>query len=230
MCVFFVNQKLNMSSAATKKVYIQVESAAEQQENIKNQRKTLKVLQGVATDKENLTGRPQLDKLSRLKAAVHETTISTNTSEYAKRKKIETKAVETQTSPDSKSTNARKITAEDLCSEEKPGEFYWERLAEKRREALEQSLEENQRLYERIDGLEEELNTSRQQLEEAKHLVSVLTEMLNEDEAEKEVGDEGEETEGEGVSALAAEDTDSKAEESDDSNTSTPKADKQTQN
>ncbi|XP_065370210.1 geminin [Calliphora vicina] len=220
-----------LTNAATKKVYIQVESAAEQQENIKNQRKTLKVLQGVATDKENLTGRPQLDKLSRLKAAVHETTISTNTSEYAKRKKIETKAVETQTSPDSKSTNARKITAEDLCSEAKPGEVYWERLAEKRREALEQSLEENQRLYERIDGLEEELNTSRQQLEEAKHLVSVLTEMLNEDEAEKEVGtEEGEETEGEGVSALAAEDTDSKAEESDDSNASTPKADKQTQN
>ncbi|XP_037812134.1 geminin [Lucilia sericata] len=220
----------SLSNAATKKVYIQVESAAEQQENLKNQRKTLKVLQGVATDKENLTGRPQLDKLSRLKAAVHETTISTNTSsDYAKRKKIETKAAETQTSPDSKSSNARKITAEDLCSEEKPGEHYWERLAEKRREALEQSLEENQRLYERIDGLEEELNTSRQQLEEAKHLVSVLTEMLaegEEAEPEEQAAEEGEETEGEseaGVQALAAE-------ESDDSNSSTPKADKQTQN
>lgn len=217
-----------MSSAASKKVYIQVESAAEQQENIKNQRKTLKVLQGVATDKENLTGRPQLDKLSRLKAAVHETTISTNTSEYAKRKKIETKVAETQTSPDSKSKSGRKITAEDLCSEEKPSENYWELLAEKRREALEQSLEENQSLYERIDGLEEELSTSRQQLEEAKHLVSVLTEMLNENEAEEELAD-GEKTEGECVTDLAEADSDSKAEESDDSN-STPKADKQTQN
>lgn len=224
-----------MSSAATKKVYIQVESAAEQQENLKNQRKTLKVLQGVATDKENLTGRPQLDKLSRLKAAVAnetKTTVSIPSTEYAKRKKIETKAAETQTSPDAKSsTSNRKITAEDLCSEEKPGEHYWERLAEKRREALEQSLEENQRLYERIEGLEEELNTSRQQLEEAKHLVSVLTEMLNENEAEEELGAEGEaeETE-EGVSALKTTDSDSNAEDSEDSNSSTPKADKQTQN
>ncbi|KAM7344175.1 geminin DNA replication inhibitor [Cochliomyia hominivorax] len=215
-------------NAATKKVYIQVESAAEQQENLKNQRKTLKVLQGVATDKENLTGRPQLDKLSRLKAAVvNETTLSTNSTEYAKRKKIETKAAETQTSPDSKSSsNNKKITAEDLCSEEKPGEHYWERLAEKRREALEQSLEENQRLYERIEGLEEELNTSRQQLEEAKHLVSVLTEMLNENEAEEELAEEGDE----GVKKLEGNDSDSPAEESDDSNSSTPKADKQTQN
>lgn len=210
-----------MSSAATKKVYIQVETAAEQQENIKNQRKTLKVLQGVATDKENLTGRPQIDKLSRLKAAtIHETTISTNTLDYAKRKKIETKAAETQTSPDSKSSNCKKITAEDLCSQENPGEHYWERLAEKRREALEQSLEENQRLYERIEGLEEELNTSRQQLEEAKNLVSVLTEMLNENEAEEEQN----EAEVEGVTALT-EDNEYSAEETEDSNYSTPNAD-----
>lgn len=208
-----------MSSAATKKVFIQVESAAEQQENIKNQRKTFKVLQGVATDKENLTGRTQLDKLSRLKAAVHESTSLSN-SEYAKRKKIDTKAVETQTSPDAKSNNNKKITEEDLCSGTKPGEYYYERLAEKRREALEQSLEENQRLYERIDGLEEELNTSRQQLEEAHHLVAVLTEMLNENEAEQEI-------EGEGLAspdAAAAEvASDDNAEDTDDSNSSTPK-------
>lgn len=220
-----------MSSAATKKVFIQIESAAEQQENIKNQRKTLKVLQGVATDKENLTGRPQLDKLSRLKAAVHETTTSlTQSSEHAKRKKIETKAAETQTSPDAKSSSSKKITEEDLCGESKPGEYYYERLAEKRREALEQTLEENQRLYERIDGLEEELNTSRQQLEEAQHLVAVLTEMLNENEAEEEEGIEAAE-------ALTVEDaaatteeqapeeaSDDTAEDTDDSNSSTPKA------
>ncbi|XP_061399993.1 geminin [Musca vetustissima] len=185
-----------MSNIAAKKVFIQIESAAEQQENLKNQRKTLKVLQGVATDKENLTGRPQIDKLSRLKAAT-ETTLSAST-DYAKRKKVETRVAETQTSPNKSSNNkdettsSKKITAEDLIGEAKPGEHYWERLAEKRREALEQSLEENQRLYERIEGLEEELNTSRQQLEEAKHLVSVLTEMLNEPEGDEE-GEEIEE-------------------------------------
>lgn len=172
-----------MSNAAAKKVFIQIESAAEQHENLKNQRKTLKVLQGVATDKENLTGRPQIDKLSRLKAA-SETTLSGST-DYAKRKKVETRAAETQTSPGktaSTSSEAKEITAADLTGDAKPGEHYWERLAEKRREALEDSLIENQRLYEHIQGLEEELNTSRQQLEEAHHLVAVLTEMLNETE------------------------------------------------
>lgn len=172
-----------MSSGSMKKVYIQIESAAEQQENLKNQRKTLKVLQGVATDKENLTGRPQIDKLSRLKAAATETTVHSVSADYVKRKKIELRSAETQTSPEHKEkANNKQITAEDLTGDAKPSEHYWECLAEKRREALEKSLEENQRLYERIEGLEEELNTSRQQLEEAQHLVAVLTEMLDEDE------------------------------------------------
>uniref|UniRef100_A0A1I8MX33 Geminin n=1 Tax=Musca domestica TaxID=7370 RepID=A0A1I8MX33_MUSDO len=204
-----------MSNISAKKVFIQIESAAEQQENLKNQRKTLKVLQGVATDKENLTGRPQIDKLSRLKAAT-ETTLSAST-DYAKRKKIETRVAETQTSPNKSSTKdetstSKKITAEDLTGEAKPGEHYWERLAEKRREALEQSLDENQRLYERIEGLEEELNTSRQQLEEAKHLVAVLTEMLNETEGDEE----------EGVEIEEKDQTESNEDNSDDSNDATP--------
>ncbi|XP_005188723.2 geminin [Musca domestica] len=204
-----------MSNISAKKVFIQIESAAEQQENLKNQRKTLKVLQGVATDKENLTGRPQIDKLSRLKAAT-ETTLSAST-DYAKRKKIETRVAETQTSPNKSSTKdetstSKKITAEDLTGEAKPGEHYWERLAEKRREALEQSLDENQRLYERIEGLEEELNTSRQQLEEAKHLVAVLSEMLNETEGDEE----------EGVEIEEKDQTESNEDNSDDSNDATP--------
>lgn len=204
-----------MSNISAKKVFIQIESAAEQQENLKNQRKTLKVLQGVATDKENLTGRPQIDKLSRLKAAT-ETTLSAST-DYAKRKKIETRVAETQTSPNKSSTKdetstSKKITAEDLTGEAKPSEHYWERLAEKRREALEQSLDENQRLYERIEGLEEELNTSRQQLEEAKHLVAVLTEMLNETEGDEE----------EGVEIEEKDQTESNEDNSDDSNDATP--------
>lgn len=97
-------------------------------------------MQGVATDKEKLTGRPQLDKLSRLKAAA-ETTLSAST-DYTKRKKVETRAAETQTTPEKSQTETKKITAEDLTSDAKPGEHYWERLAEKRLEALEQSLNE----------------------------------------------------------------------------------------
>uniref|UniRef100_A0A1I8PM65 Geminin n=1 Tax=Stomoxys calcitrans TaxID=35570 RepID=A0A1I8PM65_STOCA len=174
--------------------FFKIESAAEQQEHLNKQRKTLKVLQGVATDKENLTGRPQLDKLSRLKAASETSTLSAST-DHAKRKKIETRAAETQTSPSKEASTSqqKKITAEDLTGEAKPSEHYWERLAEKRREALEQSLDENQRLYERIEGLEDELNTSRKQLEEAHHLVAVLTEMLNEPEGEADTDEKEEE-------------------------------------
>jgi len=101
-----------------------------------------------------------------------------------KRKKVELRVAQTQTSPEKKD-NESTITVEDLTSEEKPGEHYWERLAEKRREALEETLVENQNLVERIEGLEAELNTSRQQLEEAHNLVSILTEMLNENENDK---------------------------------------------
>ncbi|XP_055845394.1 geminin isoform X2 [Episyrphus balteatus] len=166
-----------MSHTSVKKVFIQIESASEQQENLKNTRKTLKVLQNVATDKENLAGRPILDKISRLKGASE---LLNNTAETAKRKKIDTRS--TQTSPGKKS-----VTAEDLTETDTPGSTYWELLAEKRREALEATLVENQHLHERIEGLESELNTSRKMLEETKNLVEVLTEMLNENEAEKEI-------------------------------------------
>lgn len=187
-----------MSNVSTKKVYIQIESPAEQQEHLKKNRQTLKVLQGVATDKENLAGRPQIDKLSRLKA---QTEASLASSELSKRKKIETRSSETQTSP-----QKQQITASDLTSNSAPTEFYWERLADKRREALEESLVENQKLHERIDGLEEELNLSRSMLEEARNLVEVLTEMLNENEAEQEIKNDETSTpeEEEGVEASSS--------------------------
>ncbi|XP_055915116.1 geminin isoform X2 [Eupeodes corollae] len=166
-----------MSNISAKKVFIKIESASEQQENLKNTRKTLKVLQNVSTDKENLAGRPILDKISRLKAASE---LINSTAETAKRKKIDTRS--TQTSPGKKS-----VTVEDLTETDAPSSTYWELLAEKRREALEATLVENQHLHERIEGLESELNTSRKMLEETKNLVEVLTEMLNENEAEKEI-------------------------------------------
>lgn len=166
-----------MSNISAKKVFIQIDSASEQQATLKNTRKTLKVLQNVATDKENLAGRPVLDKISRLKGASE---LINNTAETAKRKRIDNRA--TQTSPGKKS-----VTADDLTDAATPGTKYWELLAEKRREALEATLVENQHLHERIEGLESELNTSRKMLEETKNLVEVLTEMLNENEAEKEI-------------------------------------------
>lgn len=76
----------------------------------------------------------------------------------------------------------KQITTEDLTSDKPVNEHYWEVLAEKRREALQETLTENQELYERIANLEDELNHSKSMLEEARDLVTVLTEMLEEKE------------------------------------------------
>ena len=57
-------------------------------------------------------------------------------------------------------------------------------VAEKRRIGLQETLAENQELYERIAYLEDELNHSKSMLEEARDLVTVLTEMLEEKETD----------------------------------------------
>lgn len=49
---------------------------------------------------------------------------------------------------------------------------------------MDESLTENQELYERIAVLEDELNQSKTLLTEARNLVEVLTEMLEEKDAE----------------------------------------------
>lgn len=90
-----------------------------------------------------------------------------------------TATTSSQTSPATKL-----VTVEDLTSDN-VSEHYWEALAEKRRSALEESLTENQELYERIATLEDELNQSKTLLAETRSLVEVLTEMLEEkDEAD----------------------------------------------
>lgn len=68
--------------------------------------------------------------------------------------------------------------------------------------------------------MEEELNTSRQQLEEAKHLVAVLTEMLNEDGEEQDIDNEDKDVE----TATEKEDNDSDDNPEDTDNSSDDKA------
>ena len=80
------------------------------------------------------------------------------------------------------SSTKNQVTVEDLTADKPVNEHYWETLAEKRRSALEETLFENQELYERIANLEDELNHSKSMLEEARDLVTVLTEMLEEKE------------------------------------------------
>jgi hypothetical protein len=60
------------------------------------------------------------------------------------------------------------------CSTETPSENYWQLLAEKRRIALEECLQENKTLHERVQLLEEEKQVTEQMLEESRNLVDVL--------------------------------------------------------
>lgn len=173
-----------MSTGAAR-VFIQVESEAEQQEHLKQQRKTLKPLQANAIDKENLTGPGRVsivDQLSRLKAGVN------ITPKYGKRKCVETSTTTTTTTQDANtqteasiSESEKPLTAEDLTSECEPGENYYKLLSEQRRVALEDTLMENRHLHERIDGLEEEINIMRKELDEANNLVEILKEICNDD-------------------------------------------------
>lgn len=180
-------------SASSGKVVIPVESPAEQEEHLRNARKLLKDVQNTpAMNKENVG---KLNKLPMYLSQSHKELAKKSLFSDAleaielKRKKTTTvQSQSSQTSPEKKPATVTKptITVEDLTSVEGPSEQYWEVLAERRRLALEESLTENQELYEKVAALEEELNVSKEMLQEARNLVEVLTELLQEGEAEKE--------------------------------------------
>ncbi|KRT85131.1 hypothetical protein AMK59_904 [Oryctes borbonicus] len=141
----------------------------EQQENATNTRKTLKVLQQTATDKENLAGRPNLKES---KMAVDQ---------EVKRKKLVHKTVQTETP---------KVDADDLTCDE-PSENYWRTIAEKRAEALNDSLQENERLRDQVHNLQEENRICKEMLDESKTLINTLQEMMDEvHNTSTEVGEE----------------------------------------
>lgn len=79
-------------------------------------------------------------------------------------------------------SQASSVSEQDLTSVEGPSEKYWETLAESRRRALEDSLRENEGLHGRVRSLEEELNVTNEMLDEARSLVEILKEMLEENE------------------------------------------------
>lgn len=110
--------------------------------------------------------------------------IRENSDSEVKRKIIKLSTRGTQT----ENAQENQVTVEDLTSES-PSEAYWERLAEKRREALDVSLKENELLHEKVKSLEEELNTSRQMVEEARSLVEVLKEIIQDSEPAEDLSD-----------------------------------------
>lgn len=141
-------------------------------------RKSLHVLQPSATDKENLVGGGRMLRSALpVKESNKNEVIEKPKNEPTKRKKITFKDKAVQTARGGKI----KIEVEDLTSEAGPSENYWEVLAERRRIALEDALEDNRVLTERVQTLEEEKRIYKEMLDESRALVEVLQEMLGED-------------------------------------------------
>lgn len=170
----------------------------------------MKTIQTTATDKENLVGRlPAYIAKEQLEKPI---SVSKD-DEFKREKAAPVASTSSQTIPAS-----NLISEEDLTSDTKVSNVYWEVLAEKRRLALEETLEENQYLHEKCEKLESELNQSKQLLEESRELVNVLTEMLQEKENEQ-VEHQNHESEAEEELADEISETD----EEDDEHEETPK-------
>ncbi|KAF9797383.1 hypothetical protein SFRURICE_005859 [Spodoptera frugiperda] len=138
-------------------------STQEQQETSRVTRKSLKTLQHTAADRENLVGRPS-------KSLKHQLSQESPVDVEVKRKNLSTK--ETQANLDTT------ITVDDLTNPEGPSEKYWQLLAEKRQVALQEALDENEKLRKIIEDLKEENTLFKQMLEEANSFVEVIKEEL----------------------------------------------------
>lgn len=169
-------------------IVIPVESPSEQEEHQKISRKLLKEVQNVSVMNKENAGKPtKLQSFLAKKELIKKTLLIDPLDVIEQKRKKLVQSQSSQTSPEKKVVKGKPtVTEEDLTSLEGPSPAYWEILAERRRQALEESLRENEELHEKVASLEEELNLSREMLEEARNLVEVLTEMLQEGEAEKE--------------------------------------------
>lgn len=134
----------------------------------------MKTIQTTATDKENLVGR--LPAFIAKEHLIKPISIAKD-DDLKHKKPVPVASSSSQTLPASSL-----ISEADLTSEGTVSDVYWEVLAEKRRLALEESLEENEYLHGKCDQLESELNQSKHLLDETRELVNVLTEMLQEKE------------------------------------------------
>uniref|UniRef100_A0A1B0DRB6 Uncharacterized protein n=2 Tax=Phlebotomus papatasi TaxID=29031 RepID=A0A1B0DRB6_PHLPP len=155
-------------------------------ENLKNNRRTFKVLQKNAKDKENLVGRSIVpigkEILGKQKAELEE--------EKSGQKKRKQTSQHVQT--DSEESCDQQITEADLTSTAGPSQKYWEILAEKRRVALEDALKENEALHEEVKSLKAELDQAHAMLDETNKMVETLSEMIQGNEEAEEDADQEE--------------------------------------
>nr|XP_026492359.1 geminin-like [Vanessa tameamea] len=126
-------------------------------------RRSLKTLQHTATDTENLVGRPS-------KSLKHQLSQESVIEVEVKKKNLSTK--ETQVNLENK------ISADDLTNPKGASERYWQILAEKRQVALQEALDENEKLRQNIEDLKQENMQYKQMLDEANSFVEVIKEEL----------------------------------------------------
>ncbi|KAK6625138.1 hypothetical protein RUM43_005429 [Polyplax serrata] len=148
-------------------------------------KKTLNILRIAATDKENLTSKVTHKKTDAIKnkgiklqtGKRFKKNINTNETEMQVKDKI------SKTKPDN-STKSDTVLPSDLIIDN-PSENYWQNLAESQAKALNSALKENVDLHNKLNELEYENSRLKAMLDEAKSLVEVLTEMIeqNDDEA-----------------------------------------------
>ncbi|XP_015188756.1 PREDICTED: geminin-like isoform X2 [Polistes dominula] len=146
-------------------------------------RESLHDLQPTAMDKENLVGGGRTIKTDSsikdaLKKDIESTTEKPKITKQKHKKVIcKNKAVQTSRG------ELIRIDIEDLTSEAGPSENYWQVLAERRRIALHDALDENKALHERIATLQEENRLCNEMLNETRALVEVLQEMIEDDDS-----------------------------------------------
>ncbi|XP_011155975.2 geminin isoform X2 [Solenopsis invicta] len=140
-------------------------------------RKPLHELQPAATDKEILVGADRIlqstkSKETKIKQHMTENIIK----DVSKYKKVTKKNKAVQTVPEKKIT----IEAEDLTLDN-PSENYWQIIAERTQIALVNALEENKKLVQDIEKLQEENRIYKEMLDETKVLIEVLQEQIEDD-------------------------------------------------
>ncbi|XP_052900506.1 geminin [Anopheles moucheti] len=158
-----------MSTASTSNIVVSQDTPSEQEEIRKASRMTLKEVQNVVgTWKENLHPGKTLSLGKDLLVSA-----TKQPSEPKRSKMVEQLTKATQTT----------FEDEQNLVAEKPNSGYWQKVAEKRRLALEETLDENARLHLELSEKTDEVNELQNVVESLKSLVETVVEMLN-DEAE----------------------------------------------
>ncbi|XP_011878801.1 PREDICTED: uncharacterized protein LOC105568045 [Vollenhovia emeryi] len=156
-------------------------------------RKSLHELQPSAADKETLVGADRTIKSTQLgKETKSKKNIPTKMKKVSKKRKKVTNDKAVQTGPEENvEIRPEDLTCTDLAN---LSENYWRILAERRRVALSNVLEENKELSEHIQKLEEEKRIYKEMLNETRALVEVLQEMIAGDDDRNNINNSLEDT------------------------------------